>query len=92
MNVALTYQSGQQYSEYFSNIDIKVSRGTKGMKRVRVSFREKTDGKQGHVSFSLPPKKAKQLAHAILMACVDDDVKPIEFSMEEAPTNQAVAA
>jgi hypothetical protein len=87
MNIALTYQSGQQYSERLSHFDVKVSRGTK---RVRISFTEKGSS-WGHLSFSLPPDKAKQLAHAILTTCAGD-VKPIEFTVGEAPINKAVAA
>jgi hypothetical protein len=93
MNVALTYQSGQQYSEYLYNFDVKVKRGTNGEKRVRISFAEKESGpgRHGHASFSLPRNKAKQLAHAVLTACAGD-MKPIEFDVEEAPTKKVVAA
>ena len=83
MNVHLTYQSGQSYSEYFSNFEAKVSRGTK---RVKVSLKEKQNG-HGYASFSLPLDKAQQLAHAILVAAMGD-VKPIEFTVEEPPINK----
>lgn len=91
MNVDLTYKSGQQYSESLSNVDAKVVRSRHGSKRVRLSFREKEDG-SGRLSFSLPSKKAKQLAYAILTACADDNVQPIEFGVEEAPANKEAAA
>ena len=90
MNFTLTYQSGQHYSERFSSFDAKVSRDASGLGRVRISFREKTDGNHGYASLSLPPKKAKQLAYAILMACAGDDANPIVFSVEAA-TNKVAA-
>lgn len=88
MNVHLTYQSGQSYSQYLSNFEVKVSRST--ARRVKVSFREKENG-QGYASFSLPFDKAQQLAHAILTASAGD-VKPIEFTVEESVGAKVVAA
>ncbi len=82
MNVHLTYQSGQSYSEYFSNFDVKVARVNK---RVKISFREKGAG-HGYASLSLHSDRAEQLAHAILTASTGD-VKPIEFAVEEPPKN-----
>ncbi|MGC1418347.1 MAG: hypothetical protein WA817_23885 [Candidatus Acidiferrum sp.] len=87
MNVHLTYQSGQSYSETLSNFDVKVSRGPK---RVKISFKEKGNG-HGYSSLSLQAAKAQQLAHAILTACTGD-VKPIEFAIEEPPITQDVGA
>jgi hypothetical protein len=81
MNVRLVYQSGQQYSEHFSDFDVKVSRGTT---RVRASFKEKGGGR-GYSAWSLPLDKAQQLAYALLTACAGD-AKPVEFGVEEPPT------
>jgi hypothetical protein len=86
MNVRLTYQSGQQYSEYLSSIDVKVFRRAT---RVKVSFKEKGSG-WGYSAWSLPSDKAQQLAYAILTACAGD-AEPILFCVEEPPT-KAVAA
>ena len=87
MKVRLTYQSGQQYTERLSNFDVKI---TRERTRVRVSFREK-GSTWGYSSWSLSPDKSQVLAHAILTACAGD-VKPIEFSVEEPPAKNDIAA
>jgi hypothetical protein len=87
MNVRLDYESGQTYTQYFSNFHIKVSGG--GEKRVKISFRENGDSR-AYASLSLPKEKAAQLSHAILAASVGVD-QPIEFSFEE-PKPRVVAA
>ena len=90
MNVRLTYKdSGQQYSEYFSNFDVKVSRGSNG--RVKVSFKQKDGNGQGYAAFSLPRDKSRQLAHGILVQTSSEGAEPVQFSVEEPPT-KAVAA
>ncbi len=100
MNVHLTYQSGQSYSEHFSKFEVKVSENSS--KRVKVSFREKEPPatyrtgqvlatSKGYAAFSLPIDKARQLAHAILTAS-EGDVEPIEFSVEESVKTKVVAA
>jgi hypothetical protein len=89
MNFHLDYDSGQSYSQRFDNFKITVSGG--GSKRVKISFREKGNGRS-YASFSLPKEKAAQVAHAILAASVGID-QPIEFSFEEAkPKTTAIAA
>jgi hypothetical protein len=80
MNVLLDYDSGQSYSQFFTNFKITVSGG--GAKRVKVAFREKGDRSRAYASFSLPKEKAAQIAHAILAASVGID-QPIECSFEE---------
>lgn len=80
MRVRLQYQSGQEYSERFFGVEAKVSRDAK---TVRFSFRETTDGNKGYASFALPYRKAKLLAHAILMASVEDGIEPTRFKFEE---------
>ena len=90
MNVRLTYSdSGTQYSQYFSNFDIKVSRSSNG--RIKVSIKQKDGKGQGYASFSLPRDKARQLAHAILVQTSGEGAEPVQFSVEEPPT-KAVAA
>ena len=88
MNVHLTYDSGQSYSQRFSNFNVKVSRSNS--KRANVSFREK-ENSRGYASLSLPFDKAQQLAHAILIACAGD-VEPIEFTVNESGGVKAAAA
>ncbi len=90
MNVRLDYRgSGNSYSEHFFKFKVKIS-NTESGKRVNISFREKQDegtprerenGKP-YASFSLPYKKARQLAHAMLTASAGD-AEPIEFSIDE---------
>jgi hypothetical protein len=87
MNVRLDYESGQTYTQYFSNFHIKVSGG--GEKRLKISFRENGDSR-AYASLSLPKEKAAQLAHAILAASAGVD-QPIEFSFEE-PKPRFIAA
>jgi len=85
MNVRLDYRdSGNSYSEHFSNFKAKVSITESG-KRVNISFREK-EGGTPYASFSLPAKKARQLAHAMLTASAGD-AEPIQFAVEELPAN-----
>src|ERR1700686_5004640 len=81
MNVHLTYQSGQGYSQRFSDIKAKVSRGV--AKRVTVSFRERGENEKAYASFSLPPSKAQQLAHALLTAAAGE-AEPIEFMIDDS--------
>lgn len=88
MYIRLTYQSGQRYSEHFSEFVVKISRNATN--RIVVSFSETGIG-QGYSSWSLPSDKAQQLAHAILMACAGD-VKPLEFAVQERPAKKAIAA
>ncbi len=90
MNITLTYQSGQQYSETLTDFTVKVSRATHGLERLHVSFRQK-EGGHGYTAFSLPRKKAKQLAYAILTACAAEGVEPVEFRVEEAKPKAAAA-
>ncbi|MGH7744231.1 MAG: hypothetical protein ACREQ5_05340 [Candidatus Dormibacteria bacterium] len=90
MNIDLTYQSGQQYMETLSNFTVKVSRATHGAERLRISFKQK-EGGHGYAAFSLPRRKARQLAYAILTACAAEDVQPVEFSIEESKPKAAVA-
>jgi|HubBroStandDraft_6_1064221.scaffolds.fasta_scaffold02488_10 hypothetical protein len=87
MNVQLTYQSGQQYSEHFAEFKVTVSGG--GRKRIRISFKEKESG-HGFATFTLPVEKGQQLAHAILAAAAGIE-DPIVFEVEE-PKPKAVAA
>ncbi|HXJ14120.1 MAG TPA: hypothetical protein VNH19_17730 [Candidatus Limnocylindrales bacterium] len=87
MNVHLTYQSGQSYSDYFEKFSVTVSGG--GMKRVKISIREQKNGR-GYASFSLPVEKAQQLAHAILAASAGIE-QPIEFTVEESKTKTVAA-
>lgn len=90
MNVRLDYSgSGNSYSEHFSKFKVKIS-NTESGKRVNISFREKQEGSprekenaRPYASFSLPYKKARQLAHAMLTASAGD-AEPIEFSIDEA--------
>jgi hypothetical protein len=89
MHVNLTYRSGVEYSESFSNYKVKVS-VSGGGKRVHVSIREKENGKP-YASFTLPYKKARQLAHAILTISMGD-VDPIEFAVDESTVARNVAA
>jgi len=86
MNVRLTYDSGTEYSQYFPNYKIRVTI-TGGGKRVHVSFRIKGEGKAG-ASFTLPYKKARQLAHAMQTASMGD-AEPIEFSVDEVAKTAA---
>jgi len=79
MNVHLTYNSGQSYSETLSDFTVKVSGG--GMRRLKVSFRQKENG-HGQAQFSLPAEKAQQLAYAILAATAGVEL-PIEFNVQE---------
>lgn len=82
MNVRLDYRdSGNTYSEHFSDFKAKVSISESG-KRVNISFREKRGGTP-YASLSLPYEKAQQLAYALLTASAGD-AEPIEFSVEEA--------
>lgn len=90
MNFDLTYQSGQQYSDTLYNFTVKVSRNTHGGERVRISFKQR-EGGHGYAAFSLPRKKARQLAYALLAACASEDVQPIEFGVDESPKKAAVA-
>jgi hypothetical protein len=89
MNVRLTYQSGQQYTERLSNFEVKVSRRTL---RVKVSFSERGQkaGSWGYSSWSLPVDKAQLLAHALLTACAGE-TEPIQFKVED-DSAKAVAA
>jgi hypothetical protein len=90
MNVNLTYRdSGNKYTEYFTNYKVKVSLSGGG-KRVHISFREKENGKP-YASMTLPYKKARQLAHAILTTSMGD-IDPIEFSIDESTGTKIVAA
>lgn len=89
MNVNLTYRSGIQYFEPFSRYKVKVS-VSGGGKRIHISFREKEDGKP-YASFTLPYKKARQLAHAMLAASFGD-AEPIEFSVDESVGAKSAAA
>jgi hypothetical protein len=89
MNVNLTYRSGVEYSESFSNYKVKVSLSGGG-KRVHISFREKENGKP-YASFTLPYKKARQLAHAMLAESFGD-AEPIEFSIDESVGARSAAA
>ena len=79
LNVNLNYESGQSYSQFFSNYKITVSGG--GSKRIRVAFKENGDNR-AYLSFSLPKEKAAQVAHAILAASVGID-QSMECSFEE---------
>lgn len=81
MNVHLTYESGQSYSEHLANFQVTVKR--RNTKRVTCSFREKEDG-SAYAAFSLPIEKARQFAHAILAAAASEDVNPIQFRVEES--------
>lgn len=84
MNVRLNYRNGgNSYSEYFSTFKTKVS-STESGKRVNVSFREKDGDGTPYASFSLPAKKARQMAHAMLAAS-GGDAEPIQFTVEESP-------
>jgi hypothetical protein len=86
MNVRLDYRSGQTYSEFFSNFKVKVNLSSSG-KRVHVSFRNNETGQVvPYASFSLPHKRARQLAYALLTASVGDS-EPIEFVVEEEGTS-----
>ena len=83
MNVRLNYRgSGQTYTERFSKFKAKVSLSESG--RVNVSFREKAEKEFGapYAAFSLPHKKARQLADAI-NAVSWGDAEPVEFSIDE---------
>ena len=82
MNVRLTYDSGTEYSQYFPNFKARVTL-TGGGKRVHVIFRMKDGEGKGNASFTLPYKKARQLAHAMLAASLGD-VDPIEFLIEDS--------
>src|ERR1700732_2643625 len=90
MNFRLTYKdSGNQYSEYLSKCDVKVSRSNNG--RIKSSFKQKDGNGQGYAAFSLPRDKARQYAYAILTAASSDDVDPIQFSVEEPPAKATAA-
>ena len=89
MNVRLIYQSGVSYSQLFSDIKAKVSRGV--AKRVTISFREIGENQRAYASFSLPPNKAKQLAHAILTAA-DGETDPIELTIDDSMRAREIAA
>lgn len=80
MNVHLTYQSGQAYSERLANFKSTISR--KNPKRVTCTFREKEAG-EAFLSFSLPVAKAKQLAFSILAISASEEMNPIEFAVVE---------
>ena len=90
MNVRLDYRgSGNSYSEHFSKFKVKIS-NTESGRRVNISFREQQDGTTGekenakrYASFSLPYKKARQLAHAMLTASAGD-AEPIQFLIDES--------
>lgn len=82
MNVRLTYSSGTEFSQHFSNFKARVTLAGGG-KRVHVTFRMKEGDGRGNASFTLPYKKARQLAHAILAAS-HGDADPIEFSVEDS--------
>jgi hypothetical protein len=86
MNVHLNYESGQSYSQRFSNFTVKVSRTGS---RVKVSFRENQNGR-AYAAFSLPFDRFKMLAHAGLIGC-EGDVSPIEFIVEEASAKVVAA-
>jgi hypothetical protein len=88
MNFDLTYRSGQQYSETLPDFTVKVTRSTHGTERLRISFRHKDS--HGYAAFSLPRKKARQLAYALLTASAAEDVQPIEFVVEESKPKAAV--
>ncbi len=67
----------------FSKYKAKVSLNESG--RVHISFREKAEREFGtqYLAFSLPHKKARQLADAI-NAVSWGDAEPIEFAIEES--------
>jgi hypothetical protein len=90
MKVNLTYRSGIEYTEYFNSYKVKVTLRDGG-KRVHISFREKENGKL-YASFTVPYKKARQFAHAILTTSFGDVDSPIEFSIDESTGTKAVAA
>ena len=79
MNVNLDYDSGQSYSQFFSNYKISISGG--GTKRIRIAFNERGDSR-ARFSFSLPKEKAAQIAYAMLAASVGID-QAMECSFEE---------
>ena len=89
MNVNLTYRSGVEYREFFSNYKVKVSTSGGG-KRVHISIREKENGKP-YASLTLPYKKARQLAHALLATSMGE-IDPIEFSVDESTLTKTAAA
>ena len=74
-------------SERFENFIITVSGG--GMKRVRLTFREKDDSR-AYASFALPQEKMQQIAHAILAVCGGVE-QPIETSFQEAKLKSVAA-
>jgi regulation of enolase protein 1 (concanavalin A-like superfamily) len=78
MNVNLIYESGQSYSQRFSNLTVTVTRSGE---RIKVQFRDKENG-HAYASFRLPFDQFKMLAHAGLIAC-ECDVSPIEFTVNE---------
>ena len=80
MNVNLSYDSGQSYSQRFENFTITVSGG--GFKRVRLAIRDKKPGSLAYASLALPAEKWEQVAHAILAAKAGVE-QPIEMSHEE---------
>jgi acetylornithine/succinyldiaminopimelate/putrescine aminotransferase len=79
MNVNLDYESGQSYSQFFSNYKMIVSGG--GSKRIRLAFKEQRDSR-ARLSLSLPKEKVAQLAHAMLAAAAGID-QTMECSFEE---------
>ena len=87
MNVNLDYDSGQSYSQFFSNYKITVSGG--GTKRIRIAFKE-SGGSRAYLSFSLPKEKAAQVAHAMLAASVGID-QSMECSFEESKPKPTAA-
>jgi hypothetical protein len=90
MHMHLSYPSGQSFSTTFSNFTVKVTITKGASKRVHVSFRDKDNGKI-YAAFSLPYKKARQLAHAMLTTSMGD-VNPVEFFVEESAGTRTVAA
>jgi curved DNA-binding protein CbpA len=78
MNVRLIYRSNHQFSESFSDFQVKVAREKT---LVKVSFKEIADSR--YASFSLPVGKAAQLAHATNVQAVLDGTEPINFSVTE---------
>jgi hypothetical protein len=89
MNVNLDYDSGQSYSQFFTNYKITISGG--GTKRIRVAITEKGNSR-ARLSFSLPKEKSAQVAHAMLAAWAGID-QVMECSFEEPkPKSTSVAA
>jgi hypothetical protein len=90
MNFRLTYRGGSpNYSEFFNNFDVKISRSTND--RIKVSFQQKDGEGKGYGSFSLPRRKARQLAFAILTAATADGVESIQFSVADGKVKPVAA-